>query len=138
MERPQVSAVTSIMAELRASLDKVAETQRKVFEVTGTAWSEDRMVKAVVGPRGQLIELEIDPRIYRKPNSKALAASILATVRAAVEQAVAKTEEILAENLPKDTIGGTRPGALDMRRLIRSHDADLKKNFEEVDDADVP
>lgn len=129
----------NLVQELNRTLSNVADTQKKMMSVTGTAWSDDRMIKAVVGPRGQLIDLEIDPRVYRKPNSKALALSILSTVRAAVEQAVVKTQEIVDESMPQvdDMLRpGPNPG-MDMRKLIRSHDADLKKIAEEGDDVDV-
>jgi DNA-binding protein YbaB len=139
VERPDPSAMLSLVQELNQTLSNVADTQRKMLAVTGTAWSEDRMIKAVVGPRGQLVDLEIDPRVYRKPNSKALASTILSTVRAAVEQAVTKTQEIVDQSMPQvgDMLRpGPNPG-LDMRRLIRSHDADLKKIVEEGDDVDL-
>jgi DNA-binding protein YbaB len=132
-ERPDLSAMTSAIEDLRRSLDNAKQTQRKMFQVTGTAWSPDRMIKAVVGPRGQLIDLEIDPRVYRQPNSKALAASILATVRAAVDLAIEQTQQILDDNLPSD-LRGTKVGNFDTRRLMRSHDADLKAQAEEPDD----
>ncbi len=133
METPPLSAISSVLQELNSALDNAGRTQREIFEVTGTAWSEDRMIKAVVGPRGQLIDLEIDPRVYRKPNSKALAASIISTVRAAVDQAVAKTQEILDRNLPKELREGRAQG-MNVSRLIRSHDADLKKTLDEEGD----
>lgn len=139
MERPDPSAILNLVQDLNKTLDNVADTQRRMMAVTGTAWSDDRMVKAVVGPRGQLIDLEIDPRVYRKPNSKALAASILSTVRAAVDLAMKQAKEIVEQAMPNvpDMI---RPGAtkgVDMRQLIQSHDADLKKIAEESDDVDL-
>jgi DNA-binding protein YbaB len=139
MDGPDPSAIVSLIQDLNKTLSKVGDTQRKMLGVTGTAWSEDRMIKAVVGPRGQLIDLEIDPRVYRKPNSKALAASILSTVRAAVEQAVQKTQELVDQTMPQvnDMIRSGPNPAMDMRKLIRSHDADLKKIAEESDDVDV-
>ncbi len=117
----------------------MTDTQRQMLAVTGTAWSDDRMIKAVVGPRGQLIELEIDPRVYRKPNSKALAASIVSTVRAAADDAITKTQEIVDQAMPqaKELIRPGPAGGVDMRRVMRSHDADLKKILEEGDDVDV-
>lgn len=137
MEMPPLSALQSAVEELHRTLADAKQTQREIFEVTGTAWSEDRFVKAVVGPRGQLVELELDPRIYRRPNSTALAATIVATVRAAADQAIAKTQEILDRKLPAEL--RNRPGrGMDMRRLMRSHDADLKKTLdEEGDDVDL-
>jgi len=129
----------SLVQDLNKTLGNIADTQRRMMSVTGTAWSEDRMIKAVVGPRGQLIDLEIDPRIYRKPNSTALAATILSTVRAAVEQAVAKTQELVDQAMPqvKDMLPAGTPQGVDMRRLMRSHDAELKKIAEEGDDVDL-
>lgn len=142
MERPDLpdpSAILSLAQDLRQTLGNIAETQRKMLSVTGVAWSEDRTIKAEVGPRGQLIDLEIDPRVYRKPNSKALATTILSTVRAAVDQAVKKTQEIMDQSMP--SLGDLRPSGsapLDMRRLIGSHDADLRKSAEEGDDVQLP
>jgi DNA-binding protein YbaB len=125
VERPQqLSAMRGVLRDLSATLAGVEETQRKMFAVKGTAWSGDRYVKAVVGLRGHLLELELDPRIYRRPNSAALAASIVATVRAAVEQALARTQEILDESLPGD-LRTARVGTVDVRELLRRHDADL-------------
>jgi DNA-binding protein YbaB len=53
--------------------------------------------EAVVGPRGQLVELEIDPRVYRRPDSQALAAAIVATATRAGADVDAQVQEILAE-----------------------------------------
>ncbi|MFC7548809.1 YbaB/EbfC family nucleoid-associated protein [Plantactinospora sp. GCM10030261] len=128
-ERPQMSAVRAMLDELKGAMANMGETQRKMLEVTGTGWSPDRMIKAVVGPRGQLVELEIDPRVYRTPNSKALAASILSTVRAAVDDATEKTKEIMDATLPME--GGTAMiGNANLVDVMRSHDADLGKVLE--------
>lgn len=95
------------------------------MRVTGTAWSRDRLIKAVVGPRGQLIELEIDPRIYRTPNSTALAATIVATVHAAVDDVLRQTSELLGGVLPSDAMGLADSPVM---RMARRHDADVLKD----------
>jgi DNA-binding protein YbaB len=130
-ERPDWAALRSMFGDLDKAVAGLEDRQRKVFQITGTAWSDDRLVKVVVGPRGQLIELEIDPRIYRTPNSKALAASILATVRRAVDDAMRQTAEVLDEGMPSD-LRMDRIGSIDIRRMIASHDGDLSK----LDDGD--
>lgn len=130
-ERPNWSAIGSMINDLRHTLDNVGQTQRQVLAVTGTAWSEDRLVKAVVGPRGQLLELEIDPRIYRTPNSTALAASILSTVRAAVDDANTKTKEIIERALPRDR--GLGLGPTDVDRMLERHDSDLPALYTKED-----
>ncbi|WP_326558405.1 YbaB/EbfC family nucleoid-associated protein [Micromonospora sp. NBC_01796] len=121
-ERPQWSAIRGVIDGLQRTLEDATQTRQQVMEITGTAWSDDRMIKAVVGPRGQLIELEIDPRIYRTPNSKALSASILSTVRAAVEEANRKTREVMDRVMPKTD--GFLPKT-DFDVMLDNHDADL-------------
>jgi DNA-binding protein YbaB len=116
--------------DLRQALTDITETQRRLVQVTGVAWSADRLIRAVVGPRGQLVELEIDPRIYRVPDARQLSASILATVRAAVEDAAAKTKEIMDKAMPRDRgLGLTEQ--TDVDRMVASHDADLPRVFGE-------
>jgi DNA-binding protein YbaB len=126
VERPDWGALYSKFDDLRKAMDGLEATQRKLFKVTGVAWSSDRTVKVVVGPRGQLVDLEIDPRVYRKPNSKALSATILATVREAVEDASRQTMEILDASAPED-LRVSKIGSLDLRRVMGSHDADLPR-----------
>jgi DNA-binding protein YbaB len=139
VDHPEPSAMLGLLRDLNQTISNMASTQRQMLSLTGTAWSDDRMIKAVVGPRGQLVELEIDPRVYRKPNSKALAASIVSTVRAAVEDVVSKSQELMDQTMPqaRDFI---RPGAVpgvDMRQVMRAHDGDLKKMLEEGDDVEL-
>lgn len=133
MERPQWDAIRGVIDDLQRTMEKAAEFRREAMEVTGTAWSDDRLVKAVVGPRGQLIELEIDPRVYRTPNSKALAASILATVKAAVEDANKKSRDIMERAMPKDRGLGLL-GKTDFDVMLENHDADLPKALKKKDE----
>lgn len=124
MEPPQWSALSSLAGDLREAMRDFARTRQEMLEVTGTAWSDDRMVRVVVGPRGQLVELEIDPRAFRQPDSKALSAAILATARAAVEDANRKTMDVMDKALPRDQELGLA-GGQEIKRLLGRHDADL-------------
>jgi DNA-binding protein YbaB len=124
-DRPDWNALGAMINDVKRAWGGIDEVQRRMLTVTGTAWSADRTIKAVVGPRGQLLELEIDPRIYRTPNSKALSASIVATVRLAVEDASRQTEEILTASLPSDMKLG-QVGGVGLGQLLRSHDADVR------------
>lgn len=126
VQRPNWGALGGMLDDLNRAVRDAEQTQRKVFDVTGVAWSEDRMIKATVGPRGQLVDLEIDPRVYRIPNSRALATKIVATVREATDEAMAKTQQIIDATVPPDLRMNTL-GSLDVHRLLRTHDADLPK-----------
>jgi len=119
-----------MVADLHKATAKLPDMQKRMLSVTGTAWSPDRMIKAVVGPRGHLMELEIDPRVLRQPNSKALSASILQTVRAAIEDAGRQSTEVLEDALPSDlrALGGE-----DTRSYVGTHDADVRKRMEDAD-----
>lgn len=61
--------------------------QRALENVRVTGESADGSVIATVGGRGELLELSLDPRIYRTQDCEGLAADILAAVRAGAEQA---------------------------------------------------
>ncbi|GLI02787.1 YbaB/EbfC family nucleoid-associated protein [Phytohabitans aurantiacus] len=133
MERPQWSALRGVVEDLQRTIDNAAQTREQMLEVTGTAWSDDRLIKVVVGPRGQLIELEIDPRIYRTPNSKALSATILSTAKAAIEDANKKTREIMDKVMPKDKGLGLF-GKTDVDVMLEHHDADLPQAMKKKDE----
>ena len=123
MDRPDWSALRSMMDDLQRARRNLGDTQRRIMQVKGEARSDDRLIKVVVGPRGQLVDLELDPRVFRNSDSKALAANILATVHAAVEDSMRKGRELRDELLPKD-----------MRELAeRGSDTDLLS----VQDADL-
>jgi DNA-binding protein YbaB len=126
VERPNWGALEGMFSDLKRVTAELPNIQRKMLEVTGTAWSDDRTVKAVVGPRGHLIELEIDPRVYRKPDSKALAATIVATVRQAIEDAARQSKDIYDESLPSD-MRYSAIGNVDIGTLMQSHDADIRR-----------
>jgi DNA-binding protein YbaB len=124
VDRPDWSALSAMIDDVKRAWGGINEVQQRMMSVTGTAWSDDRMIKAVVGPRGHLLELEIDPRVYRKPNSKALAADIVATVRQAVEDVGRQTKEILDGTLPSD-LRADQVGGVALGKLMTSHDADV-------------
>jgi DNA-binding protein YbaB len=124
-ERPNWNALSAMVADLRKATARIPEIQREMLAVTGTAWSDDGLIKAVVGPRGHLLELEIDPRIYRTPNSAALAATIVQTVRAAVEEAGEKSRALMEQSLPADMRPG-KIGGTDLTSFVGSHDADVR------------
>lgn len=124
-ERPNWNVLSDMMADVRKATAELPNIQRRMLEVTGTAWSPDGMIKAVVGPRGHLLELDIDPRVLRQPNSKALSASILSTVRAAVEDAGRQSSEVLARVLPAD-LHARQLGDTNITTFVGSHDADVR------------
>ena len=78
----------------------MADLQRELGAVSVTATSPDGFVTATVGARGQLQRLKLDPRIYRRPDSAALAETITQTVQRAVAEAGRKVQDITDRRLP--------------------------------------
>lgn len=132
MDRPDWSAIGAMFADVKRVAAGISDVQKKMLQVTGEAWSDDRMIKAVVGPRGHLLELEIDPRVFRKPDSKALAASIVATTRKAIEEATRRSKEILDESLPGD-MRRVVDGESSLGRLLQTHDATVREELKKDD-----
>lgn len=123
--RPDWGVLRDMVSDLRKATADLPNLHQRMLSVTGTAWSPDGMIKAVVGPRGHLLELDIDPQVLRQPNSKALSASIVQTVRAAVEDAGRQSSELLSGSLPSDFLR-QQLGDTDMTTFVGSHDADVR------------
>jgi hypothetical protein len=99
---PSDAAMQGLMDELDKALGKLPDTQQRLLSLTGVGWSDDGMVKAEVGPRGQLIDLEIDPRVFRRPDAQRLRDSIMGAVNAAIQQVTEQTQEIMFGQLPPE------------------------------------
>lgn len=102
--------------ELRAVLDDVreqyarlkagmGELQRSLAALQVTAESPDGLVRATVGPRGQLVDLYIDHRSYRTVDADELAFAIVATVREAVADTTEQVRKLVGDHLPADSDG---------------------------------
>lgn len=86
--------------------------------------SEDNLVKVVVGPRGQLVSLDIDPYAYAYLDPVELGDVIVAATREAAEQALARGHELLAEYLPVDAYPPAH-GETDISSALLKTDTDL-------------
>jgi DNA-binding protein YbaB len=63
----------------------VVELRTRLSEVRETAESDDGLVTVTLGAQGELLALVLDPRIYRSPDSAALARDITDTWHRATE-----------------------------------------------------
>lgn len=93
-----------LMAQFQKLRSGASELQEQLQKVQAKATSQDKYVTATVGPRGQLISLELDPRIYRNPNSAALAASITETIQRATAVAADKVAELCKPFMPEKEV----------------------------------
>lgn len=104
MEGRDLSGLRALAEELTGQLAKVrsglGDMQKELSALTATAKSPDGYVTATVGPRGQLVRLHLDGRIYRNPDSAKLAATITETVQKATAEVAEKVQEVTAKYAP--------------------------------------
>jgi len=98
--RARLDDVVGQYQRLRSGLDDV---QRRLTELQVSADSEDGLIRATVGPRGQLLDLRLDRRIYRDMDAAELGRRIVATVEQAAARAATEVEELVAGCLPADS-----------------------------------
>ncbi|MEV7969722.1 YbaB/EbfC family nucleoid-associated protein [Sphaerisporangium sp. NPDC088356] len=114
------AALQAYADELRANFMRLQEEapamhdRARAIQVTET--SRDGLISATVGPRGDLIRLDIDPRIYRRPDSRELADSITETVQRAAGKAREKIVELFEPLIPGEQMRAHLDG--DLQRVL--------------------
>ncbi|GGL10622.1 hypothetical protein Sme01_16030 [Sphaerisporangium melleum] len=103
--------------ELRATFmrmqEEAPEMHEKARAVQVTEKSEDGLIAATVSARGDLVRLDIDPRIYRRPDSRLLADAITATVHRATAKARDQVIDLFAPLIPAERMKAHLDGDLE-------------------------
>ncbi|MER6512021.1 YbaB/EbfC family nucleoid-associated protein [Nonomuraea sp. NPDC048881] len=123
MDSPDVAGMRAYGDELRDMFRQIQDVgmelhqQAKAVQVTET--SKDGLVSVTVGSRGELIRLDLDPRIYRRPDARQLADTIAETTRLAAERAQERVTEIFEPVIPREDFQAHLSGDLEtvMARL---------------------
>ncbi|MGH3648980.1 MAG: YbaB/EbfC family nucleoid-associated protein [Micromonosporaceae bacterium] len=137
LDRELQARLDGMMAQVRRLATDVTTVQKRMIRVTATVTSEDGLITATVGPRGHLIDLEIDPKIYRRPNSAQLARTIVETVARAVEQSANEVQDLLESTIPEDFSPERIGEAFGVPKgMMRKHDAVILKAQQEEDEDD--
>lgn len=111
----------ALAESLRADLERMTEQAPTIVararEVEVTRESPDGMVQVTVDAQGGLIGLDIDPRVYRRPDAVALADAILDAVQLASvearEQVVTLFEPIVPAHQMRMHLDGDLDGVLE-------------------------
>lgn len=114
---PDVAGMRAQAEALQASFERlVAEApalHAKARAVEITEKSRDGLISVTVGARGDLIRLDIDPRIYRRPDSRALADAITDTIHLATAKAQDQVVELFEPLVPAEQMRVHLDGDLD-------------------------
>jgi len=87
--------------DLKHLRDGLRTVQTRLTDVRVTETSDDGLVSATVGGRGELLDLDLDPRIYRTPDSRALATAITTTIRRARTEAADRAAALTRRSLAR-------------------------------------
>lgn len=125
--RERFADVHSQYLRLRSGL---GELQERLAALRVTERSDDGHVTVVVGPRGQVISVDLDAGIYRDRDVALLSRTITQTIHRATASATEATQELVRAYLPPGS------GAVDYLRdgdfgaLLRRSDAALVEGTE--------
>jgi DNA-binding protein YbaB len=81
-------------ARMEAIRDGYADMRRRLLEVRASATSADGLVTVEVGPQGRVLRIDLDPRIYRRPDSRLLAETITETIQLAAAEAAERLSDV--------------------------------------------
>lgn len=117
IDASDVAGMRAYAEELQGRFQKlVAEgpkLQDRARAVQVTEKSPDGLISATVGARGELIRLDLDPRIYRHPDSRELADTITDTIKAAGEKAKEQVVEVFETLVPREEMQQHMDGDMD-------------------------
>lgn len=125
---PNVAAARALAEEMEGKLQRLLEEGPKLKERASslqiTEKSKDGLISVTVGPNGQLIRLDIDPRIYRRPDARALADAITETIKRAGTKAREEIVGMFASLIPREQVEAQLSGDMDavqeqMRKQMR-------------------
>ncbi|MEV0381328.1 YbaB/EbfC family nucleoid-associated protein [Nonomuraea sp. NPDC050643] len=122
-DRPDVAAMRAYADELRDMFNRLQDegpemhARAKAVQVTET--SRDGLVSVTVGARGELVRLDLDPRVFRRPDARHLADTIAETAQRAAAKAQDRIAEIFAPVIPPEQFRAHLEGDLEtvMARL---------------------
>jgi DNA-binding protein YbaB len=92
------------MTRMEAIRDGYADLRQRLLAVTASATSDDGLVTAEVGPQGRVLRIDLDPRIYRRPDSRRLAETITATIQRAADEAAERLRDLFRPIVPDEQL----------------------------------
>jgi DNA-binding protein YbaB len=96
------------IAELETRLQQLQDgyqsLRAELAQLRVSVTSADGLVTASVDARGQVERIDLDPRIYQRPDSRLLAATITATIRQAATEAMERVLGLTRPYLPDEVL----------------------------------
>lgn len=121
--------IDEMLQQYRQIRDRLGDAQRQVSELTATASSEDGMVTVTVDHQGDLVELQLNPRVYRVLDYLTLSETIVETTKRAVSEVRQQAKDLMTPLLPPNTGSAdpTDPAGGDLMALLPKDTTDLSR-----------
>jgi DNA-binding protein YbaB len=100
MTSPYDRIAEQAMADYTRRLDEIADSQRRMAEVTATATAPRQVVTVTVGGQGEVTDIKFPSGAYKNMAPGELSSVILRTIGDARSQALGKAAEVLAPMFP--------------------------------------
>lgn len=117
MEDADIVGLQAYADELRATFMRMqrdaSDLNARAQAIRITERSADGLVSATVSVRGELIRLDLDPRLYRRPNARGLADAITETIRRATAKALDELVDLFEPVVPPEQLRAHLEGDLD-------------------------
>ena len=97
---PYDQGIEDLLALYQQQRAEVAETRRRINDVTGTATAPRQTVKVTVGAQGDVTAIEFPTGAYRRMAPKELADAMLAVIAQARAAAMEQVAELTELGLP--------------------------------------
>lgn len=94
----------SLRTQFQTMTEKGPELAMQARKLRQSASSGDGLVTVTVDSKGALVELKLDPRIYRQPDSTELAATIMSTIKLAASAVQEKVIKTMSAVIPEDQL----------------------------------
>jgi DNA-binding YbaB/EbfC family protein len=95
--RAEVASLEEQLTRMQAGYQ---ELQRALAERAITVTAADGTVSVTVDARGHVTDVELDPKIYQRPDTQRLAATITATIQQAVTEVQEQVKELTRPMMP--------------------------------------
>jgi DNA-binding protein YbaB len=82
-------------------IERLQGMRHDLGEISATAKRPDGLITVVVGSQGQVQDIQLDPRVYRKLDSGELSRAIMELITEATSDAAAQTKKIMAPFVPE-------------------------------------
>lgn len=114
-------------------IERLQGMRHDLGKVSATAKRPDGLITVVVGSQGQVQDIQLDPRVYRKLDSGELSRAIMELIAEATSDAAEQTKKIMAPFVPEGlSLDGTLGEEVDFTAFLpQSPMASRKESGEE-------